>query len=356
MQSRLPKSGAHSAAMALAFGVLVALSAPASAQSFATGQPEWVRVLLAADMHPSAVAPNPTPAPAGGVAARLTILPPEGGVARVIRYTSAASGARLSVLRFTGHLRTGWSQWGADQAVPVTVDASAAAELDRLLRGALSAARFGGEPRQSGAPTCASGVLGYLEASDGTTTTTFERRCILDGQAGGAIAALSKAAGSEDEEALHEAGLKELMDADRAFFAAAQDKGVPGAFVDFAHEEATLFFPGREPFVGKAGVRERFSRWPAGAKLTWTPEGAEIAARGDMGWTWGRGVYIAPDGKQFPSLYTTVWRRDFDGNWRFVSNMGIDGPAAASPASPPAPSPPPAAPPAPIRPGDGLRR
>lgn len=332
-------------AVALAALALSAIAAPAQAQQ-ASPYPDWARVLIAADMHPAAGTADPLPAPAGGIAARLTIIPVEGGVGRLIRYTSSpAEPGRLALVRFTGHPRTGWSQWGGDFAVRSKLEAPA--NLDQALRTAMRAF-VSGEPRQSGG-ACASGSFAYLEIADGSARTGYERRCVEEGAAAAAIRALSAAAGSEDEEALHAAGLKELMDADRAFNTMAQEKGVPAAFVEFAHEDVVLFYPGREPYRGKSGVRERFARWPAGAKLIWAPAGAEISARGDMGWTWGRGDFVTADAKRTPSQYLSVWRRDFDGVWRYVSDMGIDGVPAPGAATPTAPSPttPPVATPAP---------
>jgi ketosteroid isomerase-like protein len=194
--------------------------------------------------------------------------------------------------------------------------------------------------------------LAFLEISDGGAQAAFERRCVTEGPAAAAIAAISTAAGSQTEEELRAAGIEELMNADRAFNALAQSRGAPAAFVEFAHDDVVLFRQGFPPYRGKDGVRARFAGWPAGAKLSWAPEAAEVSARGDMGWIWGRGDYVAPDGKRSTSLYVSVWRRDLDGAWRYVTDLGVDGPAAL-PASP-APPPPPAAP-APPK-GSDLRR
>jgi ketosteroid isomerase-like protein len=314
-----------------------ALSGPALGQQYG-GAPEWARVLLAADMDPAAGKPNPTPAPTAGVAARLTIVPAEGGVARVIRYSSGTEApGRMTLLRFTGHPRVGWSMWGADVATRLRTDAVGGAEIDRLLRAAARAGAVSGEPRQTGPTACTSGDYVYLEVSDGVTQTAYERRCSSEGAVALAARVLSRAAGSEDEESLHAAGVKELMDADRAFAARVQEVGISTGFVEFAHEDVVIFAPGREPYRGKSGVRERFARLPAGTKLTWAPVSAEIAARGDMGWTWGRGVFTLPDGTSTTSLYVSVWRRDFEGAWRYVMDMGVDGPpisAAPTPGQP----------------------
>jgi ketosteroid isomerase-like protein len=339
------------AALYLAVGLWGAHPADSEArqQQTFTGQPEWARVLVAADMEGGAGAMTPPP---GGLLARLTFVQVEGGVARVVRFTSPAAGAsRMTLLRFTGHPRVGWSQWGGDSATVIRLREDQAASIQHLLATALRAGTLAGEPRQATSPNCADGAFAYLEIAQGAGLTTFERRCISQGAAASAISALSAAAGSETEQALLEGGMAELMEADRAFNRFAQEKGVPAAFVEFAHEEALFFLPGREPYRGKDGVRERFARWPGGAKLFWAPEAADVSARGDMGWTWGRGRFVMPDGKETPSLYVSVWRRDFDGRWRWLVDIGVDGPPLV-PLPPALPAPPAVNPSPPL----GLRR
>jgi ketosteroid isomerase-like protein len=75
--------------------------------------------------------------------------------------------------------------------------------------------------------------------------------------------------------------------------------------------------------AGRAGVAQRFQNWPEGARLEWAPETARVSARGDMGWTWGNSVYIAPDGARSAGRYISVWTRDYEGNWRFAFDAQI---------------------------------
>jgi ketosteroid isomerase-like protein len=65
--------------------------------------------------------------------------------------------------------------------------------------------------------------------------------------------------------------------------------------------------------------------------LTWTPVGADMSSSGDLGYTWGnyqlRGV--DKDGKSFTDYgkYTSIWKKQADGNWKVVLDMGDSGPA-----------------------------
>ena len=134
---------------------------------------------------------------------------------------------------------------------------------------------------------------------------------------------LSEIAGSRTEEELAAAAVTELMDADRAFAAMAAGEGVPAAFARYAAADA-LMVSSTNIFTGSAGVVARFQNWPAGARLEWAPETGRVSARGDMGWTWGNATYIAPDGTREPTRYVTVWTRDYEGNWRFAFDGGLD--------------------------------
>jgi ketosteroid isomerase-like protein len=113
------------------------------------------------------------------------------------------------------------------------------------------------------------------------------------------------------------------MAADRAFAAMAQADGVPAAFNAYAAESA-LLVTSANVASGRAGVASRFQSWPEGVQLQRAPETARVSARGDMGWTWGNSVHIAPGGARTPGRYVSIWTRDYDGNWRFSFDAPID--------------------------------
>jgi ketosteroid isomerase-like protein len=70
--------------------------------------------------------------------------------------------------------------------------------------------------------------------------------------------------------------------------------------------------------------------WPEGTSLTWTPVKAEMAASGDLGYTYGTYVVTAKnkEGKLVPSYgkYTSIWRKRKDGQWKVVVDMGNSSP------------------------------
>jgi ketosteroid isomerase-like protein len=70
--------------------------------------------------------------------------------------------------------------------------------------------------------------------------------------------------------------------------------------------------------------------WPEGTSLTWTPVHAEMAASGDLGYTYGNYIYTAKnkEGKLVANYgkYTSIWRKQKDGQWKVVVDMGNSSP------------------------------
>ncbi len=60
--------------------------------------------------------------------------------------------------------------------------------------------------------------------------------------------------------------------------------------------------------------------------LTWTPVGADISASGDLGYTYGTYEFRSKDkdGKAVidHGKYTSIWKKQKDGNWKVVLDMG----------------------------------
>ena len=305
---------------AIALGVC-AFTAVASAQTNAR-TPEWARTILANDAEAMRVnRPNLT-APQGGIAVRLSIAPAQGGVARLVRYDSSAAAAAISLRRFTGHLRNGWTLWGGD--LPATTPATAAQKtrIDQLARAALSAALISGETGDASGAACADGDYAWLEVADTGRSVTFERRCAMTGAAGALIRALSDAAGSRDEEELYQAGVGEILAVDAAFSRAARENGVAAAMSTFAADDGRVFLSRTPVISGRDGIAAQYAGWDPKAQLQWQPAGADISARGDMGFSWGRWTLTQPNVETASGNYVSVWRRDGEGNWRFLANIG----------------------------------
>lgn len=112
-----------------------------------------------------------------------------------------------------------------------------------------------------------------------------------------------------------------LLEADRAWAAAAA-AGDVARVTTFWADDATVFFPGAPVARGKEAIGELVERNRAlpGFALTWEPDGAVVAAAGDLGYTTGtfRLSLTGPDGNALErgGNYLTVWRRQEDGSWK----------------------------------------
>ena len=125
----------------------------------------------------------------------------------------------------------------------------------------------------------------------------------------------------------------ELKRVDEEFSAAAQKLGVGEAFLRYASAEAVMLPENQNAVKGLDGIRQQFAGFPAGATLEWKPFYADVAASGDLGYTLGtfelRG---APAGEGRPAAvrygkYCSVWKRQADGSWKWVVDVGTPSPA-----------------------------
>ena len=112
-----------------------------------------------------------------------------------------------------------------------------------------------------------------------------------------------------------------LVAAERAFAAASLAKGTRVAFLEFLSDDSVLFRPG--PVAGKKWIEEH----PAPSTLlTWEPIFADVALSGDLGYTTGPWEIRPATLQDKPTAYghfVSVWKRQGDGTWKVVVDLGI---------------------------------
>ena len=100
------------------------------------------------------------------------------------------------------------------------------------------------------------------------------------------------------------------------------------AFVSHFAEEGVEVVDGGG-FDNIAAIRKQ-PPWPEGTSLTWTPVKADMAASGDLGYTYGNYVYTAKNKEGKPvanyGKYTSIWKKQKDGQWKVVVDMGNSSP------------------------------
>lgn len=118
-----------------------------------------------------------------------------------------------------------------------------------------------------------------------------------------------------------------VLQADRDFASRARAVGLRAAFVEYAAADALIFRPGIGPIRGHAAIGEAFAGTD-GDTLAWEPEAAEVAASGELAYSWGWYTFTASSGKSSTGNYVSIWRR-IDGRWRYVVDLGVPAPKPA---------------------------
>ena len=112
--------------------------------------------------------------------------------------------------------------------------------------------------------------------------------------------------------------LDSLLEAERAF-SKLSTQGMHQAFLTYLADDAVIFRP--RPVEGKKWYAER-GETPG--TLTWTPIFAEVSREGDLGYTTGPWDFTMEDDESIEyGHYVSVWRKQPDGSWRVVIDVGI---------------------------------
>ncbi len=114
---------------------------------------------------------------------------------------------------------------------------------------------------------------------------------------------------------------------ERAFAKTMADRD-HAAFTSFLADD-TVFFGGTGPLRGKAAVAEAWKRFYQGgaAPFSWAPDRVAVLQSGDLALS--SGPVFDPDGTRV-STFNSVWKRQADGSWKIVFDIGCP-PCAAAP-------------------------
>ncbi|HEX8146897.1 MAG TPA: nuclear transport factor 2 family protein [Pyrinomonadaceae bacterium] len=126
------------------------------------------------------------------------------------------------------------------------------------------------------------------------------------------------------------AALAPVVEAEHAFAQRSIDSGMKPAFLAYAAPDGVI--------VNRRGPVNAIETWkqrdpaPTGL-LTWWPTYADVSRAGDMGWTTGPYEFREKPTDEKPAdtgHFFTVWRRQEDGSWKWVLDLGIRHPAPAA--------------------------
>ncbi|HKX99828.1 MAG TPA: tetratricopeptide repeat protein [Steroidobacteraceae bacterium] len=126
---------------------------------------------------------------------------------------------------------------------------------------------------------------------------------------------------------------QQLFDTERAFVRAAAEKGFRDSFYEYFADDGIAFNP--HPFRVRVSLAGQPST-PPPMGADWAPVWGDIAAAGDLGWNTGPLLYPGRDGKpDRHGLFFSVWKRQTDGSFKVVLDIGSDTPAAVVPITEP---------------------
>ncbi len=119
--------------------------------------------------------------------------------------------------------------------------------------------------------------------------------------------------------------VKELFDADKKFSDMSVEKGYPAAFIEFAHPDAVILRPNSMPVKGRNAISALYEKADtAGVRFTWKPLAGDIAASGELGFTYGTYTF-KKDSLTERGTYASVWKKDRNGNWKYILDTGNEG-------------------------------
>lgn len=130
-----------------------------------------------------------------------------------------------------------------------------------------------------------------------------------------------------------QSALQDMVKTEQAFSQMAQDQSIRDAFMAYIADDGLLFRPGA--VNGKKWMTEH--PVPSSDKrpvLVWQPAFAGMAVSGDMGFTTGPWEAKADINDEKPQGYgdfVTVWKKQADGSWKFVVDLGISHPQSGGP-------------------------
>jgi ketosteroid isomerase-like protein len=129
--------------------------------------------------------------------------------------------------------------------------------------------------------------------------------------------------------------LQEMVQTEQAFSKMAAEQNTRDAFMAFIADDGLLFRPGA--VNGKKWMQEHPlppSTSNQRPLLSWQPAFAGIAAAGDLGFTTGPWESRQDVNDEKPAGYghfVTLWKKQTDGSWKFVVDLGISHPQSGGP-------------------------
>jgi ketosteroid isomerase-like protein len=111
-----------------------------------------------------------------------------------------------------------------------------------------------------------------------------------------------------------------LLNAEREFARACEEKGAVNSYLAYATDDVRVFREDKFPFIGKHALGEALAELKGA--LTWQPAKADASSAGDMGYTYGI-VQFKPKGASKIEYfnYMRVWKKQSNGAWKMALDV-----------------------------------
>jgi len=115
----------------------------------------------------------------------------------------------------------------------------------------------------------------------------------------------------------------EVFNAEADFNNLAASKGIAEAFYTFADDDAVIKRENDTLIKGKENIKMYYSQPKfQNASVTWKPDFVSVSEDGTQAYTYGKYIWTVKDfvgnKKDFKGVFHTVWKRQKDGNWKYV--------------------------------------
>ena len=123
---------------------------------------------------------------------------------------------------------------------------------------------------------------------------------------------------------------EKLLQADKDFSETSLKLGAAEAFNQYLTEDALELPSGKNAVQGRENIYDMMKENQDDYKLEWTPQYAEVAKSGELGYTWGTYILSYKDekGEEQKSYgkYLNIWKKQTDGSWKVAVDMGNSSP------------------------------
>lgn len=121
--------------------------------------------------------------------------------------------------------------------------------------------------------------------------------------------------------------LEKLRQTEISFSKMCVEKGMKASFSYYADKDVIkLVGEGKSPIIGIDSLIASYGEEREKFTLEWLPAKVEISKSADLGFTFGNWILSAHNGKKSYGVYYTVWKKQNDGNWKFIFDAGNSTP------------------------------